>query len=316
MHATISEASRESSTRPIFEHGKNRPRIQLRRTDLVGYLFLVPMMLSLSVFTLYPLAETFRLSFTNSNGVDEEFIGTSNYSSILADGQFWGALWNTVYIGGLTVAIGIPLSLVIATLINSLPVMQSFFKAVYFAPNVTSAIAASIAFTYVFYPTEQGWINALLGNFGIGPMGFFSDPSTARLSVVLMAVWQGMGYTTLIWLAGLQGVPKELHEAAAVDGAGAFRRWWSVTLPTLRPITFFIIVVETINAFKRFAEVYQIGGTDGQPGGVLTTVMLYIYRTGFNTFDFGKASAATILLFLIILALTCVNFVLFRRRLA
>lgn len=310
MHATAPP----TRPRPAPKYKRHQPF--LKRTDIVGYVFLIPMMLSLSIFTLYPLVETFRLSFTNSNGIQDEYIGTANYDYILGDWMFWDALWNTVYIGGLTVLIGVPLSLVIATLINSLPAMQSFFKAVYFAPNVTSAIAASIAFTYVFYPTEQGWINALLGQVGIGPLGFFSDPATARASVVLMAVWQGLGYTTLIWLAGLQGVPKELHEAAAIDGAGALRRWWSVTLPILRPITFFIIVVESINAFKRFAEVYQIGGTDGQPGGVLTTIMLYIYRTGFNTFDFGKASAATALLFLIILSLTCVNFVFFRKRLS
>lgn len=313
MHATTSVASRAASVRPEAAPIVLRRRPFLKRTDIVGYIFLLPMLLSLAAFTLYPLAETFRLSFTNSNGVQAEYIGAANYEYVINDGQFWSSLWNTIYIGGLTIVIGVPLSLIIATLINSLPAMQSFFKAIYFAPNITSAIAASIAFTYVFYPTDEGWVNTFLGQFGIGPLGFFSDPSTARLSVVLMAVWQGLGYTTLIWLAGLQGVPKELHEAASVDGAGALRRWWSITLPTLRPITFFIIVVESINSFKRFADVYQIGGTDGQPGGVLTTIMLYIYRTGFNTFDFGKASAATIMLFLIILALTCVNFAFFRK---
>ncbi|ACQ79772.1 binding-protein-dependent transport systems inner membrane component [Beutenbergia cavernae DSM 12333] len=286
------------------------------RSDVIGYIFLTPMLVALAAFTLYPLVETARLSFTDSNGVQASYVGLDNYTYIFSDDLFWSALSNTVYMGALTIVIGIPLSLVIATLINSLPATQSLFKAVYFAPNITSAIAAAIAFTYVFYPTEQGWVNALLGQLGLGPFGFFSDPGTARASVVLMSVWQGLGYTTLIWLAGLQGVPRELHEAAEVDGAGSLRRWWSVTLPMLRPITFFIIVVESINAFKRFADVYQIGGTDGQPGGVLTTIMLYIYRTGFNTFDFGKASAATVVLFLIILALTCVNFALFRRRLS
>lgn len=282
--------------------------------DLVGYIFLAPMFIALTAFTIYPLFETARLSFTNSNGVTGSYVGLENYRFVLTDPTFWSAVGNTVYIGSLTILIGVPLSLVLATLINALPACQSFFKAVYFAPNVTSAVAAAIAFLYVFYPSEQGWVNVALSTVGLGPFRFFADPNTAQLGVVMMAVWHGLGYTTLIWLAGLQTIPRELHEAAAVDGANALRRWWHVTVPGLRPITFFIIVVESINCFKRFSDVYQIGGTDGQPGGVLTTIMIYIYRTGFNTFDFGKASAASLITFSLVIGLTLVNFWVFRGR--
>lgn len=289
---------------------------QRRQHHVIAYLFLAPMLGALLVFSIYPLAETFRLSFTNSNGVTGSYVGLDNYDYILRDQQFWSALSNTAYIGILTIIIGIPVSLIIATLINSLPATKSFFKAVYFAPNITSAVAAAIAFMYVFYPTEQGWVNVVLSWFGLGPFGFFADPETAKLGVVLMAVWHGLGYTTLIWLAGLQAIPRELHEAAAVDGAGPLRSWWHVTVPGLRPITFFIIVVESINSFKRFSDVYQIGGVDGQPGGSLTTIMIYIYRTGFNNFDFGKASAATVVMFAMVILLTLINFTIYRRRIA
>jgi len=294
---------------------RGRTRILgLTRTDGVGYLLLLPMLIALCAFTLYPLVDTVWLGFTNSNGVFGSFIGLRNYIYVLTDSVFWDAAYNTIYMGGLTIILGVPISLVIATLINAMPAARSVFKAVYFAPNVTSAIASSIAFMYVFYPTGDGWMNVALGWFGIEPLGWFSDPRTARFGVVIMSVWHGLGYLSLIWLAGLQTVPKELYESAAVDGAGALRRWWHVTVPGLRPITFFIIVVEMINSFKRFADVYQIGGADGAPGGVLTTLMIYVYRNGFNTFEFGRASAATCIIFVFIIVATVITFQLFSRR--
>lgn len=289
-------------------------RLRSLQHNGTGYLFLAPMLLAMSLFTLYPLVETIRLSFTNSNGVSGSYVGLINYRYVLGDNVFWQALVNTVYMGLGTMIIGIPISLLIATLINCLPAGQSLFKALYFVPNITSAIAAAIAFMYVFYPTGEGWVNAFLSWFGIGPFRWFADPGLARFGVIIMSVWHGLGYLTLIWLAGLQTVSRELKEAAQVDGASALRRWWHVTLPALRPITTFIVTIEIINGFKRFADVYQIGGADGEPGGSLATVMVYIYRVGFNSFAFGQAAAASTVTFAIIIAVTFLNLRLFRER--
>lgn len=313
---TSSDLATGERTELTRQHAGSDPRRRRRlstRSDGIGYLFLLPTMASLAIFTLYPMLDTLWLGFTNSNGVSGSFVGLSNYRYVLTDSEFWGAVYNTVYIGVLTIAIGVPLSLVVASLINSLPAFRSLFKAVYFAPNVTSAIASAIAFLYVFYPSSDGWVNAALGVFGVQPQTWFADPNLSRLGLVAMSVWHGLGYLILIWLAGLQAIPRTLQEQAAVDGAGWARRWWHITVPGLRPITFFIIVIETINAFKRFADAYQIGGPDGQPGGTLTTILVYIYRTGFNTFDFGRASAASLITFIMIIALTLINFRFFGR---
>lgn len=284
------------------------------RKDLPGYVFMLPTLAALTAFTLYPLVDTAWLSLTNSNGTSGSFIGLQNYQSIFSDSAFWRALWNTLYMGVLTLVIGVPLSLVVATLINAVGRLSAVYKALYFSPNVTSAIATAVAFGYLFYPTSDGWVNSALGLVGIHPIEWLSDPSVARFSLAMLAVWHGLGYTTLIWLAGLQAVPNELHEAAMTDGASAFQRWRHITIPGLRPVTFFIIVIQTIAMFQQFSEVYQIGGSDGQPGGVLSTLMIYIYRTGFNVFDFGRASAATMALFVIILVATLFNFSLSRNR--
>ncbi len=313
--------SRTASTlleeRPLVAPSDEPPHRRTRRGARMGrnrgYAFLAPTLLALAAFTLYPLVETIRLSFTNSNGIRGQFIGLENYQYVLADGEFWAALVNTLYIGVLALVIGVPLSLVVATLINTLGRTSGIYKALYFSPNITSAIAAALAFSYLFYPAPQGWMNTFLGYFGVEPLRWFADPEWARFGVVLMSVWHGLGYTTLIWLAALQSIPAELHEAASVDGAHALRRWWHVTVPGLRSITFFIVVVQSIGMFKRFADVYQIGGSDGQPGGTLTTLMVYIYRVGFNNFDFGKASAAALVMFAMIIVLTLVNFAFFRK---
>ncbi|WP_427885547.1 carbohydrate ABC transporter permease [Kribbella sp. GL6] len=281
---------------------------------VTGWLMFLPTTIPLLAFTIYPMVNAGWLSFTDSNGVVGKFVGLANYSSVLSDGMFWTAMWNTVYMGVGSLVLSIPLSLLAATMINSLPRCQSLFKSIFFAPNVTSAISVSIAFLYVFYPTDGGWVNSLLGLFGVEPLKFFADPALARLGVVVMSTWHGIGFLILIWIAGLQNVSPELHEAAACDGAGTVRRWWHVTVPGLRPVIFFVVVTQCIGSFKRFADVYQIGGSDGQPGGVLTTLMVYIYRTGFNTFEFGKASAASFIVFVAMVIVTAVNFRIFREK--
>lgn len=298
-------SQKESSSQLVTRRLGQRARLN---GDLTGWLMFLPTTASLVVFTIYPIIRAGWLSLTDSNGVGGHFIGMRNYTEVLADPQFWQATINTVFMGIGSLVLAVPLSLIAATLINNQPRLQGVFKAVFFAPNVTSAIAASIAFLYVFYPSSGGWANALLGLAGIGPLRFFADPTLARPGVVIMSTWHGFGFLVLIWIAGLQNVPAELHEAAACDGAGRLQRWWHVTVPALRPVLFFVIVTQTIDSFKRFADVYQIGGADGQPSGVLSTLMVYIYRTGFNTFEFGKASAASFVVFAIIAVATAINF--------
>lgn len=294
--------------------GLRRRRVRLNRKSVTGYLFVLPLVAALLVFDIYPIIQSFHISFLNDNGVSGRYVGLSNYTDVLTDPQFWSAFYNTVYMGVLGVVFGIPISFICASLIHALPVGKGFFKAVYFAPNVTSTVALAIVFTYLFYPTDHGLVNIPLGWLHIGPLGWFSDPRFARLGIVIMDLWHGIGYSMLIWLAGLQSVPRELYEAAAVDGANGLRKWWYITIPSIKPIFFFVVVMGTIGAFKRFTDVFVIGGADGAPGGVLSTLMVYIYRYAFTSFEFGRASAASFITFAFIILVTLLNFRLFRER--
>ncbi len=281
---------------------------------LTGYLFLAPMVFALCAFTLYPLGEVVRLSFTNSNGVYGSYVGFNNYKFLLHDPAFLQSIHNTIYMGGLSVVFAVALSLILASLINSLPAYQSLFKTVYFLPNVTSAIATAIGFVYLFYPTEGGWANTALGWFHLGPYRWFIDPNFAPLGMVVVWVWHSIGYLALIWLAGFQTIPRDIYEASEVDGASKLQAWWSITIPMLRPIVLFILIIQAIASFKRFADVFQIGGSDGQPGGALATLVVYVYRYGFADFSFGIASAALVVGVILALVTTAVIFTVLRER--
>ena len=290
----------------------------LTRNDLTGYLFNAPLIAGVAAFAVYPMAAALYMSFRQTEGsvVSGAWVGLSNYSYVLEDSQFWKALGNTFYMGVLSVLLGIAISFIMASLINSLKwnFGKNFFKGVYFLPNVVSAVATSLLFSFLFYPGKEGLLNFMLGWLGLDPVGWFTDPRYSRLSIVLMSLWGAVGYNTIIFLAGLQSVPRDLHEAAEVDGAGSFKRWLHITIPYLRPIFFFMLVMGTIGGMKRFTDVWLLGGTAGNPSGSLMTAVLYIYRNAFLASQMGVATAASYLLFIIILALTAILLLLNRKK--
>ncbi|TBL74034.1 sugar ABC transporter permease [Paenibacillus thalictri] len=277
---------------------------------------MLPLIVGVLAFSLYPIGEAFRISLYHHNGVRGIWTGLGNYDFILHDTSFWRALKNTVIMGLMSVGIGLPVSFIVASLINSLafPRLSVLMKAVYFVPNVTSTIAASIVFLLLFYPTEKGIANTVMNLFGFAPLGWMADPHYAQISVILMDTWHGVGYSVLIWLAGLQSISRDLYEAAEVDGASKLKQWLYITIPGMKPVIFFMVVMGTIGAFKRFSEVFVIGGPDGNPGGSLFTLMLYVYRYGFYTYEFGKAAAASYIIFIIIFAVTLINFKMFQNK--
>ncbi|WP_262685492.1 carbohydrate ABC transporter permease [Paenibacillus baimaensis] len=291
-------------------------RNMLVNKHTVGYLFLLPLILGVVTFSLYPIGEAFRISLYHHNGVRGIWAGFSNYEFIWYDKTFWRALRNTIIMGVMGLGMGLPLSFIIASLINGIAArrISILFKAIYFLPNVTSTVAASIVFLLLLYPTEKGIANSVLSWFGVAPLGWMADPRLAQFSVILMDTWHGLGYSVLIWLAGLQGIPRDLYEAASVDGAKRMQQWFYITIPGMKPVIFFMVVMGTINAFKRFGDVFVIGGPDGNPGGSLFTLMLYVYRYGFYTYEFGKAAAASYVIFIIILLFTLFNFKAFQNK--
>lgn len=287
----------------------------LSRKDWNGYLFVAPLVIGVLGFAIYPMVAALLMSFQKTNGLAGSWVGLDNYSRVLSDSTFWDSLVNTLYMGVLSVVLGIWLSFILASLINGLPWSgwKNFFKSVYFLPNVVSAVATSILFSFLFYPDEKGLLNYLFGLLGVDPIGWFTDPNFAQYSIVLMSLWGALGYNSIIFLAALQSVPRDLYEAAEVDGAGSLKKWWYITIPYLRPIFLFMFIMGAIGGMKRFTDVWLIGGTAGNPAGSLLTSVLYIYRNAFLASEMGLATAASYLLFIIILIITVLMLRLNRR---
>jgi len=277
-----------------------------RRPQLTWYIFLIPSFLGILLFMVYPIFESLRLSFYQSNGTIEHFIGLDNFKTVLTSGPFWNSVWNTFYIGIFQIIITIPLGFIFASLINSTPRGQNFFKVIYFLPNVTSIVAAAMIFAFVLHP-EMGIVNYALDTLGLPTPKWLADPSTSKWAVILLAVWHWIGFVIIICLANLQAISTEMYEAAKIDGASGFQQWLYITVPNMAGTFAFLLITGWIGALQRFNEVYVLGGPNGSPARSIQTMGAFIYERGFTGFEFGVASAATYIMFMIILAFTFLN---------
>jgi multiple sugar transport system permease protein len=270
-----------------------------------AWLFLAPALTLLGLFFFLPVAGSLLLSFTDfdiytiGDWHNVRLLGLQNYAELLKNPTFWIAVRNTFYfvlVGGpLTLAV----SLVAALLVNSRLVrFQSFFRAVYFAPFVTTLVAVAIVWRSLYHP-EYGLINFALGKLGIGQINWLGDPRLAMPAIILLAVWKNFGYNMLILIAGLQAIPEELYEAAYLDGAGAWRRFRHITIPMLGPTLVFVGLVTMIGFFQVFAEPYVM--TAGGPLRSTTSMVLLMYEEGFRWWRLGNAAAIAFVLFGLIL---------------
>jgi ABC-type sugar transport system permease subunit len=212
----------------------------------------------------------------------------------------------------------IPLSLVMASLLNNLRVWPNLFKVIFFLPQITSTVAVALVFSYVLQP-NWGLVNGLLRELGVNPLPLWlAEPryvlTGSRAAATILAVWVALGYYMLIFQAGLQAVPAELYDAAVVDGAGPLQTWWLITLPSLRPTFIFLYITGTIDAMSRFSDLWMLGGPAGTPARSLQTIVMYVYQTAFESSDFNLASAAAVILFIVVLLLTLINFRSFLQR--
>ena len=302
--------------RPVIttnDNSTSKHKIKFGLNDWIGLGFVAPTLIGLFVFSIYPMFASFIMSFQQTNGMSGTWNGLNNYIFILNDNVFWKSVYNTLYMGVIWVTLEVCFSFILASMINNVAWGKSFFKSVFFLPNIISTVAVTILFSFLLYPTEQGLINYVLKIFNIGPIGWFTNPRYSKISIVIMNIWGSVGYDSIIFLAGLQNVPKELYEAAEIDGASGLRKWWSITIPYLKPIFTFIIVIGTIGSMKRFSDVWLMGGTAGNPNGSLLTVVVYIYRNAFMASQVGLASAAAYVLFAFILILSIVNLKVFNK---
>ncbi|SED58238.1 carbohydrate ABC transporter permease [Ruania alba] len=287
-------------------------RLTLRNT-FIGWTFILPNFIGFAVLTLVPVLILFYLAFTSWNAFGQaDWIGLENFERLLTDGTFHTALANTAYYALMHIPLTLAASLGLALLLNHKMRGIAFFRTVAFFPYITSIVAIAVVWNMLFSP-DSGPINQFLMAVGIdNPPGWTTSASWSMPSIVLVSVWREMGYYMLLFLAGLQAIPRELYEAARVDGAHAVQRFWNVTVPSLRPTTFFVTVILTIQSFKILDLILVM--TDGGPGTSTLVLAQYIYRKGFEENDFGYASAVAVVLFFICLALTVVQFLLNKRR--
>ena len=290
---------------------------QLRKS-LVWYAFIAPTFIIYAAFVAYPTLQTFRLSVFQEVATKQHFVGALQYWRLLTTDVFYTALLNTLGLGIAFLVLVVPLSLILATLLNQLRYLPNLFKTIYFLPQITSTVAIAVIFSYVFNP-NWGLVNGGLRLLGVQTVPLWlAEPRVSltgsRAMATIMAVWTALGYEMLIFLAGLQAVPIELHDAALVDGASPLQEWWHITIPTLRPTIVFILLTGTIDAMSRFSDLWTLGGPAGSPARSLQTIVMYMYQTAFEGSDFNLASAIAVVMFVIVLVLTLVNFRVFLRR--
>lgn len=288
-----------------------RPRVNSRRRRelAAAYLFLAPGFLLFALIILYPIVRAFQISLYRWSivpGTASTFLGLHNYGRALHDPLFWRGLENAGFYMAVTVPAQIVLGMAVAVLLNANMPARAFFRAIYYLPVVTSWVVVSLLFRYLFI-TDGGFINGEL-HLNIDWLG---QRWTAMLVLSILGIWKGIGWSMVIFLGALQSVPRELHEAAAVDGAKAMRRFRAVSLPAIRPVIAFVTILLVIGGFNVFISVYLI--TQGGPLDETQVLLTYMYREAFSYLDFGYGSALAFVLTLIVFVLALVQLRLFRR---
>lgn len=274
----------------------------------VAWVFAGPALALIAVFFLLPVLMAFLLSLTDFDLyalVDPRqlrFVGLQNYLALLRSAEFWNALANTLYFVLLGVPLSLGLSLLCALLLHAAAArVQGFFRTAVFAPVVATMVAVAVIWRYLLH-TRYGWVNHLLAQVGIAPVDWLGDPRWSMPAIVLFAVWKNFGYNAVILLAGLQAIPRELYEAAAVDGAGAWQRFRRVTLPLLAPALGMVGILTVTGYFQLFGEPYVM--TQGGPARSTVSVLYLMYEEGFKWWSLGSASAVAFLLFVLMMACT------------
>ncbi|MEU0195908.1 sugar ABC transporter permease [Streptomyces afghaniensis] len=290
-----------------------RPSARDRGTRLLATLFLAPTIVGIVVFTVVPIVGSVVLSLFHWNVIDSpRFAGGSNYGAVFGDETVLVSFRNTLVFMVIAVALQLLVALALALTLNGrMPGwLRSVFRSAFFFPLVLSAASISVVMKYLFNQ-DFGVVNWLLGFAGIAPVPWLTSEHAAMATVVLVYVWQQFGFSFLLFVGGLNNIPKEIHEAAALDGATGLRKHLSVTLPLLSPTLLVASVVGIINALQVFEQPYVL--TNGGPGDSTRTVVMVIYETAFEQLRFGEASAVGVLLFVLIMAVTALQFRLSRR---
>jgi multiple sugar transport system permease protein len=282
------------------------------RAGLVPYLFLLPAFVLFAIFRVYPLVSGFYVSFTDARlGVPEaDFVGLANYTHLVDDARFKVSLVNTFVYTFVSLLPMLGLPLLLAVILDRGIPLRNFLRSAFFFPFTLSVVTVGITWLWLLDPVI-GPFNYTLKQLGLPARPWLGDPSTAMGTIIATSVWWVTGYYLVLYLAALQDIPNHLYEAASIDGAGPWRRFWAITLPLMRPIILLVVVLHIIGSFQLFGQVYVM--TQGGPANATRTVVQTLYETGFkDLFDFGAASAMSWVLFAIILVVSLIQFRLLR----
>jgi len=288
-----------------FRRHKGTMSRSARREELEFYLFISPWLIGFLLFGAGPIVASALISFTDWSLLSSpHWIGIENYRRLVQDPLFYKALVNTIYFGAGSVILGVIVSFLLALLLNQKVWGMPLFRTIFYLPSVVAGIATALLWVNIFHP-DFGMINYVLGLFGIQGPGWLQSEEWVIPALIIMSVW-GAGNTMVIYLAGLQNIPEHLYEAAAIDGAGAWSKFWHVTVPMISPVIFFNLVTGFIASLQAFVLILVM--TNGGPADASLVYGLYIYRQAFEYFDMGYASALAWVLFVLIILITALQF--------
>ncbi|MBP2435740.1 carbohydrate ABC transporter permease [Microbacterium amylolyticum] len=282
-----------------------------RREHMAAAAFIALPVIGFVLFIGYPMLYAVYASFTRWNGLsDPQFIGLDNFVAMANDRYFWQAMGNTLYMM-IGIPIGLLLSLVLALALNRKMRGTTFFRTVYYVPVISSLAAVAILWQWA-YNGDFGLVNQTLAIFGIEGPNWLQDASTAKPAIIIMSVWKGLGFAMLLYLAALQSVPRHLYEAASIDGANPVSQFWHITVPMLRPVTFFLVVTSIIGGSQIFIEI-NIMTPEGGPEFSTASIVWYIWQKAFQYSQMGYATAMSVVLGILVFVVTAIQFRMNRR---
>jgi multiple sugar transport system permease protein len=292
----------------ITRRPKARASALRRREARAGFLFILPWLIGLLVFQAYPILASIYLSFTNYNIIQPpRWVGLDNFSTMFtADTDFWSGVGNSIYYAAIAVPVGLILSLALALVLNMRVRGVGIYRSLFYLPALAPPVVSTVVFLMLLDP-NQGIINTLLRSVGLPGPAWFLDPSWSKPALILLYLWNAGTYV-LIFLAGLQEIPQTLIEAALIDGANRWQRFRHVTLPLLSPVVLYNLVMGVIWSFQVFDQALTVGGNTGDPLGSTLMFMVLIYRDAFQYFQMGYASALSMVLVLVVVAMTALIF--------
>ena len=291
----------------------NKNFVKASKNGISVLFFLSPTLVIFLTFIIFPVFFSFYLSFQHWNmfSAEQSYVGLENYIRMFGDSEFWEVLKNTLIYTIGTVPFNMVLSLLAAYVLNRKLIGKKIIRTAFFAPVIISPVAAAVIWRWMYDP-NFGLINYVLSFFGIKGPNWLNDPNSAMFALILMAVWKTFGINMVLFSAGLQGIPESYYEAAEIDGAGRWSKFWKITIPLLSPTTFFIMVMSIIGSFQVFDIVYVL--TSGGPLGSTKVLVFYLYEHSFKFFEMGYASAVAYVLFTILIILTLLQVKYMRTR--